>query len=139
MRADRLVAILLMLQSKGRVTAQQVAEELEISERTARRDLEALGMADLPVFAVPLVLAVFQLAGSAGADHRMRHQALPLDALGWTLVLAGPVALLARRRLGAGAHLQVLHLQGGRRLAAGDADLGLAGGCHRPNLTAGRR
>ncbi len=50
MRADRLVAILLMLQSRGQVTAAEVAEELEISERTARRDLEALGTAGLPIY-----------------------------------------------------------------------------------------
>ena len=37
MRADRLVALLLILQRKGQVTAQEVALELEISERTARR------------------------------------------------------------------------------------------------------
>jgi predicted DNA-binding transcriptional regulator YafY len=49
-RADRLVATLLLLQSKGRVTAAEVAEELEVSERTARRDLEALGMAGIPVY-----------------------------------------------------------------------------------------
>jgi predicted DNA-binding transcriptional regulator YafY len=49
-RADRLVAILLMLQSRGQVTAAEVADELEISERTARRDLEALGIAGLPVY-----------------------------------------------------------------------------------------
>ena len=44
-RADRLVAILLLLQARGQVTAAEVAAELEVSERTARRDLEALGMA----------------------------------------------------------------------------------------------
>ena len=49
-RADRLVAVLLLLQARGRVTAAEVAEELEVSERTARRDLEALGMAGLPVY-----------------------------------------------------------------------------------------
>jgi predicted DNA-binding transcriptional regulator YafY len=49
-RADRLIALLLMLQRRQRVTAAEVAAELEISERTARRDLEALGMAGLPVY-----------------------------------------------------------------------------------------
>ena len=48
MRADRLVAVLLLLQQRGRVTAHEVAEELEISERTARRDLEALSLAGIP-------------------------------------------------------------------------------------------
>ena len=52
MRADRLVGILLMLQRRGRVTAGEVAEEFEVSERTARRDLDALGAAGLPVYPV---------------------------------------------------------------------------------------
>ena len=38
-RADRLIALLLLLQSRGRMTASQVAAELEISPATARRDL----------------------------------------------------------------------------------------------------
>jgi predicted DNA-binding transcriptional regulator YafY len=51
MRADRLVSILLFLQRHPNgVTAGAVAEELEISERTARRDLEALASAGLPVY-----------------------------------------------------------------------------------------
>jgi predicted DNA-binding transcriptional regulator YafY len=50
MRADRLIALLLLLQRRGQVTAADVAAELEVSERTARRDLEALGLAGLPVY-----------------------------------------------------------------------------------------
>ena len=50
MRADRLLAAVLHLQRKGRVTAAELAEELEVSERTARRDLEALSMAGVPVY-----------------------------------------------------------------------------------------
>jgi arginyl-tRNA synthetase len=50
MRADRLVAILLLLQDRGQVTAAEVARELEVSERTARRDLDALGVAGLPIY-----------------------------------------------------------------------------------------
>src|SRR5258706_597864 len=50
MRADRLVATLLLLQSKGRVTAAEVAEALEVSERTARRDLESLSTPGIPVY-----------------------------------------------------------------------------------------
>ena len=50
MRADRLVATLLFLQARGRVTAQEVADELEVSQRTARRDLEALAVAGIPVY-----------------------------------------------------------------------------------------
>ncbi|WP_129336270.1 helix-turn-helix transcriptional regulator [Cellulomonas endophytica] len=52
MRADRLVATLLVLQRRGRVTAGELAAELEVSVATARRDLEALSTAGLPVYAV---------------------------------------------------------------------------------------
>jgi predicted DNA-binding transcriptional regulator YafY len=50
MRADRLVAALLLLQARGRVTAAELAEELEVSVATARRDLEALSSAGIPVY-----------------------------------------------------------------------------------------
>lgn len=50
MRADRLLSILMLLQTKGRMTAHDLAEQLEVSERTIYRDLEALGMAGVPVY-----------------------------------------------------------------------------------------
>jgi predicted DNA-binding transcriptional regulator YafY len=68
MRADRLVAILLMLQARGQVTAAEVAEELEISERTARRDLDALGVAGLPIYSRQGRNGGWQLAGGGRTD-----------------------------------------------------------------------
>jgi predicted DNA-binding transcriptional regulator YafY len=53
MRASRLVALLLLLQHRGRVTAGELAEALEVSVRTIYRDLEALGAAGVPVYAEP--------------------------------------------------------------------------------------
>ena len=44
------MATLLLLQTRGRVTAAEIAEELEVSVATARRDLEALLMAGIPVY-----------------------------------------------------------------------------------------
>ncbi len=51
MRADRLLSILLILQIRGRVTSRQLAERLEVSERTIHRDMEALTAAGVPVYA----------------------------------------------------------------------------------------
>src|SRR5712691_11301372 len=50
MRADRLLSILLLLQTRGRMTARELAEQLEVSERTIYRDIDALGMAGIPVY-----------------------------------------------------------------------------------------
>ena len=68
MRADRLVAILLLLQSKGQVTAADVAAELEVSERTARRDLDALGTAGLPIYSIRGRGGGWRLAGDGRTD-----------------------------------------------------------------------
>jgi predicted DNA-binding transcriptional regulator YafY len=68
MRADRLIAILLLLQRRGRVTAAEVAEELEISERTARRDLDALGVAGLPIVSFRGRQGGWELLGGGSLD-----------------------------------------------------------------------
>ncbi|MFJ6573485.1 helix-turn-helix transcriptional regulator [Streptomyces sp. NPDC091292] len=50
MRADRLVSLLLLLQNRGRMTADQLAAELEVSVRTVYRDVEALHTAGIPLY-----------------------------------------------------------------------------------------
>ncbi len=50
MRADRLLSMMLMLQAKGRMTAQTLSERLEVSERTIYRDIEALSYAGIPIY-----------------------------------------------------------------------------------------
>ena len=50
MRAARLLSILLLLQTRGRLTAQQLAAELEVSVRTIYRDVESLHAAGVPLY-----------------------------------------------------------------------------------------
>lgn len=68
MRTDRLVAILLLLQRREQVTAAEVARELEISERTARRDLDALAMGGVPLYSTQGRGGGWRLLGGARTD-----------------------------------------------------------------------
>jgi predicted DNA-binding transcriptional regulator YafY len=91
MRADRLVAALLVLQARGRVTAETLAQELEVSVRTARRDLEALASAGIPVYAQPGRGGGWSLVGGARTDLS-GLSAAEARAL---FLLAGPGAAVA--------------------------------------------
>lgn len=50
MRADRLLALLMLLQHRGQRTAAEIASELDVSERTVLRDVEALSASGVPVY-----------------------------------------------------------------------------------------
>lgn len=77
-----------MLQAKGRVTAAELAHELEVSERTARRDLEALAMAGIPVYSQPGRNGGWELIGGARTDL----SGLTADEARALFLIAGPAA-----------------------------------------------
>ncbi|WIY01418.1 WYL domain-containing protein [Amycolatopsis mongoliensis] len=91
MRADRLVATLLLMQTRGRVTAAELAAELEISVATARRDLEALSTAGVPVYPQPGRGGGWQLVGGARTDL----SGLTASEAQALFLLAGPAAAAA--------------------------------------------
>lgn len=101
MRADRLLSLLLMLQSRGRVTAAQVAVELEISLATARRDLAALSTAGIPVYPQSGRGGGWQLVGGARTDLSglSGHEARALFWMLGTAGLADPQTRLATKKL----------------------------------------
>ena len=63
MRASRLLSLLLLLQTRGRMTARQLASELGVSVRTVYRDVEALGAAGVPLYGDAGHAGGYQLLG----------------------------------------------------------------------------
>lgn len=101
MRADRLVATLLLMQTRGRVTAGEVARELEVSVATARRDLEALSAAGVPVYPQPGRGGGWSLVGGARTDLSglTAPEAMALFLLVGPAATADPTLRSALRKL----------------------------------------
>ncbi|MDI1326579.1 MAG: WYL domain-containing protein [Brevundimonas sp.] len=84
MRASRLLSILLLLQTRGRMTAETLAAEFEVSVRTIYRDIDQLSAAGAPVYADRGRSGGFQLMDG----YRTRLTGLT-DAEAETLFLGG--------------------------------------------------
>jgi len=90
MRANRLLSLLMLLQTRGKMTAERLAEELEVSVRTIYRDVYALRVAGFPVYSE---------RGLGGGcylheDYRVRLTDLTQDELAALFTIAVPTPLI---------------------------------------------
>jgi predicted DNA-binding transcriptional regulator YafY len=116
MRSSRLLSILMLLQTRGRLTAEVLAEEFEVSVRTIYRDIDALSLSGAPVYADRGPGGGFALLDG----YRTRLTGLT-DAEAQTLFLgglAGPAAQLGLSEVMAATQLKLLAALPAERQAA---------------------
>lgn len=105
MRADRLINIVLLLQTRGKMTASALAEELGVARRTILRDVEALSLAGIPVYADG------GHGGGIALDENYRTSLIGLsEAEARALFLSGSNHLLSQIGLGEAAESTPLKL-----------------------------
>jgi predicted DNA-binding transcriptional regulator YafY len=101
-RATRLVSFLLLLQTRGQLTAAELANHLEVSERTVQRDALALTAAGVPI------VSVRGPAGGYRLEHGYRTKLTGLDAAEAEALFVHPAAELGLGRELRAARLKLL-------------------------------
>ena len=104
MRATRLVSLLLLLQMRGQLTAQELGAHFEVSVRTIHRDVESLSAAGVPVEAVRGPAGGYRLAGG----YRTKLTGLTAAEAEALFVAPAPAAELGLGGVLANARLKVL-------------------------------
>jgi predicted DNA-binding transcriptional regulator YafY len=105
MRADRLLAIMLLLQTRGKMKAESLAQELGVSRRTILRDIEALSISGVPIYAEG------GHGGGIALDEGYRTNLTGLqEEEARTLFLASNESLLKQLKLGEAAERTLLKL-----------------------------
>lgn len=97
MKSDRLLSALLLLQAHGRLTGRELAEKLEVSERTIHRDMESLSTAGVPISALRGAQGGWQL------EPGWRTQVPGLDTAELNALLMAQPRALGDPRLAAAA------------------------------------
>ena len=106
MRASRLLSLLMLLQSRGRISAQSLAEALEVSVRTIHRDVDELSAAGVPIWADRGRLGGFQL--QAGWRTKVDGLTAPEAQAMFLGGLPGPASELGLGEAMASAQLKLL-------------------------------
>lgn len=71
MKVERLMSIILLLLDKERVSAQELADMFEVSLRTIYRDIDAIGLAGIPIRSTPGVGGGFEIMPNYKIDRKV--------------------------------------------------------------------
>jgi predicted DNA-binding transcriptional regulator YafY len=122
MHASRLLSILMRLQARGRMTADEMAGEFEVSVRTIHRDIDQLSSAGIPVFALRGRSGGFRLRDGYRTTLTgltlPEAEALFLSGLPGPAEQLGLTGILSSARIKLMAALPVGFQQGAERIAS---------------------